>query len=432
MEDDMDKISLDSLILFDNIRQDEVINTGVKIFNEFLYRDYISYMESEYYQVQRTLLLKTESEDISGNYWQNYICRLIAESESKLSCESNRHNRHAIVTTLAEKEVVCLKQIYNLDWCTVAKTFKDEATSVCCTATTDSSGKREKIHEAMSLMDDTVTVAMLKDYYEKNSYGPFEKFEAFIWEGELIGIHNYDRVRFDNLIGYERQKAALIENAEFFMKGYKANNVLLYGDKGTGKSSCVKALLNKFGCEKLRMIELSKENIGDLYKIMEKISTWDCKFILFIDDLSFEENEVGYKHFKSVIEGGLEAQPSNVLLHVTSNRRNIIRETWDERPSNSNEVHFSDNLQEKLSLADRFGLTITFVCPSKDDFLNIVLGLAKQEALALDESAVIEEALKWEMRYHSKSGRTARQFVNYLTAREGIKHHDGNHNQQAD
>lgn len=428
----MDKISLDSLILFDNIRSDDVINTGVKIFNEFLYRDYISYMESDYYHVQRVLLKETLAEEISGNYWQNYICKLIAESENKLSQNHNKDSGHDNLNRLALKEVACLKQIYSLDWCSVAKSFKDEDTSVCCTKIGASKGKREKIHEAMSLTLDLTSVEMIRAYYEKNSYGPFERFEAFIWEGELIGIHNYDRVSFDQLIGYDRQKAALIENAEFFMKGYKANNVLLYGDKGTGKSSCVKALLNRYGSEKLRMIELSKENIGDLYKIMEKIGNWDCKFILFIDDLSFEENEVGYKHFKSVIEGGLEAQPSNVLLHVTSNRRNIIRETWDERPGNSQEVHFSDNLQEKLSLADRFGLTITFVCPSKNEFINIVLGLAKQEGLALDEDTVIEEALKWEMRYHSKSGRTARQFVNYLTAREGIKRHDGDYNKQTD
>lgn len=428
----MDKINLDSLILFDNIRQDDTVNIAVKIFNEFLYRDYIAYMESDYYHVQRLLFSKTETEDISGNYWQNYICRLIAESENKLSQDYHKVNGNLMATRLAQKEVVCLKQLYALDWYAIAKSFKDEATSVCCSKTKDSRGKREKIHEAMSLADDIATVEMLKAYYEKNSCGPFEKYEAFIWEGELIGIDNYDRVRFDHLIGYERQKAALIENAEFFMKGYKANNVLLYGDKGTGKSSCVKALLNRFGSEKLRMIELSKESIGDLYKIMERISNWDCKFILFIDDLSFEENEVGYKHFKSVIEGGLEAQPSNVLLHVTSNRRNIIRETWDERPANSKEVHFSDNLQEKLSLADRFGLTITFVSPNKDEFLKIVLGLAKQEGLALDEETIIEEALKWEMRYHSKSGRTARQFVNYLTAKEGIKRYDGDYNQQTD
>lgn len=428
----MDKISLDTLILFDNIRCDDVINTGVKIFNEFLYRDYISYMESDYYHVQRVLLKETLAEEISGNYWQNYICKLIAESENKLSQNYNKDRGNYSLNRLALKEVACLKQIYSLDWCSVAKSFKDADTSVCCTKTGISKGKREKIHVAMSEPEDLTTVEMISTYYAKNSYGPFEKFEAFIWEGELIGIHNYDRVSFDQLIGYDRQKAALIENAEFFMKGYKANNVLLYGDKGTGKSSCVKALLDRYGSEKLRMIELSKENIGDLYKIMEKISNWDCKFILFIDDLSFEENEVGYKHFKSVIEGGLEAQPSNVLLHVTSNRRNIIRETWDERPGNSQEVHFSDNLQEKLSLADRFGLTITFVCPSKNEFINIVSGLANQEGLALNEDTLIEEALKWEMRYHSKSGRTARQFINYLTAREGIKQHDGDHNKQTD
>ncbi len=418
----MDKINLDSLLLFDNVRKDEAIETGVKIFNEFLYRDYIAYMESEYYSVQRWLLQNTESEDINGTFWQNHLCRLIAESGNSLSMAGDGNGSNPIIDKIAEKEIDCLKQLYNLDWCTVAKRFKDEETSVCCAGTNGGSARREQIHEAMSHEDTGKTLEMLKDYYAKNSFGLFEKYDAFIWDDRLIGIENYDKIKFERLIGYERQKQSLIENAEFFMKGFKANNVLLYGDKGTGKSSCVKALLNRFSADKLKMIELSKENIDDLYKIMELISKVNCKFIIFIDDLSFEESEIGYKHFKSVIEGGLEAQPENVLLHVTSNRRNIIRETWDDAASGSREIHFNDGLQERMSLADRFGLTITFVSPNKDEYLSIVRGLASQEGVSLPEETIIEEALKWEMRYHSKSGRTARQFINYLSAREGIRH----------
>jgi predicted AAA+ superfamily ATPase len=420
MEGVMDKINLDSLVLYENIRQDEVINSAVRIFNEFLYRDYIAYMESDYYTVQRLLLKATETEDISGTYWQNYICRLLAESVNNLSMKHSNVVRGDIILKLAEKEICCLKQIYDLDWCTVAKSFKDEETSICCTKTSGKGTKREKLHEAMMSSDPAKTVSMLQDYYNGNSCGIYEEYDAFIWDGGLIGIEHYDHIRFDQLIGYERQKQALIENADFFMNGLRANNVLLYGDKGTGKSSCVKALLNKFRGQNLKMIELSKENISDLYKILEQISKVSCKFIIFIDDLSFEEGEIGYKHFKSVIEGGLESQPANVLIHVTSNRRNIIRETWDERTGNSRDVHATDSQQEKLSLADRFGLSITFVAPNKEEYLSIVKGLAIQEGLDLDEERIVSEALKWEMRYHSKSGRTARQFINYLTAKEGI------------
>jgi len=417
----MDKINLDSLLLFDNVRKDEAVDTAVKIFNEFLYRDYIAYMESEYYAVQRRLLEGAPTAGTTGTYWQDHLCRLIAASENCLSANSGGCGRNPVVDRIAAKEIDCLKQLYNLDWCTVAKRFKDEETSVCCAATGVRGTKRERLHEAMSQEDTEKTLELLTEYYAAYSFGIFEAYDAFIWDGELIGIRNYDHIIFDRLIGYERQKQALIENADFFMRGLKANNVLLYGDKGTGKSSCVKALLNRFSNEKLKMIELSKENINDLYKIMETVSKVNCKFIIFIDDLSFEESEIGYKHFKSVIEGGLEAQPSNVLLHVTSNRRNIIRETWDDMAGASREIHITDGIQERLSLADRFGLTITFVSPTKDEYINIVKGLASQEGIRLPDENIIEEALRWEMRYHSKSGRTARQFINYLSAREGIK-----------
>jgi predicted AAA+ superfamily ATPase len=229
----------------------------------------------------------------------------------------------------------------------------------------------------------------------------------------LVGVRNYDRITFEQLIGYERQKEALIENTEFFLKGYPANNVLLHGDRGTGKSSCVKALLNKFKGSKLKLISLNKNHVDQLYRIIESIAGRGCKFIIFIDDLSFEDTEIGYKHFKSVIEGGIEAQPGNVLIYVTSNRRNIVREVWKDRGADG-EVHLNDGMQERLSLADRFGLSISFTAPDKESYLNIVKGLAAQERLDLDEDTLIEEALKWDVRQKGRSGRSARQFVNHI------------------
>ncbi|MEI8217352.1 MAG: ATP-binding protein [Eubacteriales bacterium] len=417
----MDKVNLESLLLFDNIRLDKIIDFGIKIYNEYTYRDYISYMEFEYYNVQRMLLNQKDKTEISGTYWQDYICRLVAESENKFSIKCEQKWDDDKIDSIAEKEIACIKQIYNIEWDTIAKCFKDEASSICSSNTTYKGRRREKLHEALSKTSDKETLSLIKEFYEKNYCGTFEKYDAFIWDKELVGLESFDKVDFKNIIGYETQKKAIIENTEYFLKGYRANNVLIYGDKGTGKSSCVKALVNHFKDQKLKIIELSKDSIDELYKIMEQISQRGCKFIIFIDDLSFEENESSYKHFKSVLEGGLLALPRNVLLHVTSNRINIIREMWSDRNGIINDVHVKDNFQERLSLADRFGLTITFTQPDKNEFLEIVKGLAILEKIKLDQETLISEALKWEMRYHSKSGRTAKQFINYISAREGNK-----------
>lgn len=274
-------------------------------------------------------------------------------------------------------------------------------------------GYRDKIRKAMESDSDQTTTEMLKDYYEEHGCGIFEKYKAFIWDERLVGVKNRDKVTFDQLVGYERQKAALIENTDFFLRGYSANNVLLHGDRGTGKSSCVKALLNKFHDSKLRMISLNKNQVDYLYRIIDIIADRGCKFIIYIDDLSFEDTETEYKQFKSVLEGGIEAQPSNVLIYVTSNRRNIIKETWKDR-GEEGEVHSGEGMQERLSLADRFGLTITFTSPDKENFLEIVKGIAEREKIEINENRLIEEALMWDVRQKGRSGRSARQFINYI------------------
>lgn len=414
----MRKINLETLLLFDNIRKDEIINGAVKIFNEFLYRDYIAYMEPDYYAVQRLLLMNTESEDINGSYWQNYLCRLVAESENRFSLDSETGKRDPKILLLAARELAEIKELYKLDWQKIASVFNDSGTAVSnMSSTCDEDHGRNRIKEAMEAEVDVTSVELLRQYYQEHCSGSFEKYKAFLWDGDLVGIKDYDAVSFDHLIGYERQKSALIENTEFFLKGYQANNALLYGDKGTGKSSCIKALLKRFHDENLKIIELSKEDMSDLYKILGKISKRGCKFILFVDDLSFEESESGYKQFKSVMEGGLEAQPSNVLVYVTSNRRNIVKESWNDRAGATGDVHLHDGIQEKQSLADRFGLTITFLAPDQQAYLEIIRGLAEQKGLFVEDHELIAEAEKWELRHNGRSGRTARQFINYMAAR---------------
>lgn len=220
----------------------------------------------------------------------------------------------------------------------------------------------------------------------------------------------------DDIIGYEAQKKKLVENTEAFLNGKAANNVLLFGDAGTGKSTSIKAVLNMYYSQGLRMIEVFKHEFKDLSRIIAEIKNRNYKFIIYMDDLSFEEFEIEYKYLKAVIEGGLEAKPENVLVYATSNRRHLIRETWSDRSDMSqDELHRSDTMQEKLSLAARFGVSIGFYKPSQQEFFNIVKGLAaKHPEINLSYEQLCAEANKWELSHGGISGRTAQQFINYL------------------
>lgn len=211
------------------------------------------------------------------------------------------------------------------------------------------------------------------------------------------------------MIGYEEERKIVIENTEAFLKGFPANNVLLYGDKGTGKSSTVKALLNEFYKEGLRLIEINKNDIKDLSYILDIIKDRGMKFILFFDDLSFDESEADYKELKSVLEGGVEVLPSNIVIYATSNRRHIVTENIED-----NELHNTDAREEKLSLSDRFGITITFVTPSQEEYLKIVKGLAQKHNIEIEWNLLKEKALQWAIWHNGRSPRSAKQFIDHL------------------
>jgi hypothetical protein len=271
-------------------------------------------------------------------------------------------------------------------------------------------------------------VRELAHHFYRNGSGMFGIFKGFRWErvdghGRLKGIASVDPVTLDQLVGYEEQKAKLIENTEQLLKGYRANNVLLYGDKGTGKSSLVKALVHRYAGQGLRIVEVPKDCLRDYYQILEQLEGRKQKFILFVDDLSFEEGEVEYKHIKALLEGGLKARPANVVVYATSNRRHLVREFHRDRSGaysgQEDEISPIDSMQEKLSLSDRFGITLTFTAPNQRTYLEMVERLAARRGISMDADALREEALRWEKRYNGRSGRTARQFIDYLEARLG-------------
>ena len=246
--------------------------------------------------------------------------------------------------------------------------------------------------------------------------GEYSLGTAFRWsqgKKRFYKIDKYDNIRFENIIGYDYQKNIIIENTRQFIKGKRASNILLMGARGTGKSSCVKASVNMFKENGLKIIEINKKQLLDLPIIMKKISNSSRRFIVFIDDLSFEENDYEYKEIKSVIEGGLQTLMENVVIYATSNRRHIMKEVWKDRDELDEEIHLNDTINEKLSLSDRFGIKIIFLSPTEEEYLNIVDGLANIHNIQINEK-LHREALQWELSQNKKSGRTAKQFIDFV------------------
>lgn len=261
----------------------------------------------------------------------------------------------------------------------------------------------------------------LIDFYKNNGYGKYAKFAAFTWrDREFVPITALDPIRLTDLKNYETQRRQVLDNTLAFLNGLPANNVLLYGDRGTGKSSTVHAILNEYKSRGLRMIEISKGDINELTMIRERISDSPMKFIIFIDDLSFDSHDDSFGELKAALEGSLSGRQSNTLIYATSNRRHLIKENFSDR---DNDVNRSDTLQEEMSLSDRFGLSITFMNPDKKEYQSIVAKIAQDKGLNVDMDTLVEEADQWARRRGGRSPRCAKQFIDYVESRETMKAH---------
>ncbi|BAY31670.1 hypothetical protein NIES2107_35560 [Nostoc carneum NIES-2107] len=269
----------------------------------------------------------------------------------------------------------------------------------------------------------------LAAYYRQCGTGLFAEYRALRWQGgNFVGIKHPDPVRLGILAGYESQRDALLKNTEFLLAGETALHVLLYGSRGSGKSSLVKALLNEYSDRNLRLVEVTKSELRDLPLIVEQLRGVPQKFIIFVDDLSFEEDDDAFKALKVVLEGNLTARPENVVVYATSNRRHLIREFYTDRPApkDHEEIHVWDTMQEKLSFSDRFGLTLTFEGADQKTYLKIVRHLAAQAEINISQEDLEYQALQWATRHNGRSGRTARQFIDFLKADLavfGVKNH---------
>lgn len=257
----------------------------------------------------------------------------------------------------------------------------------------------------------------LSAFHRDNGTGRASAYAAFVWErfdneeeGHLREIIEPDPIRLSDLIGYEEQQEIIKNNTINLLKGIPANNLLLYGSRGTGKSSTVKAILNEYYEQGLRLIEVDKSQLSDFTRIIRLLRHKKQKFIIFVDDLVFQEGEEGYSALKTILEGRIENRPDNILIYATTNRRHLIKEKFSDR----DDIHYRDTQEEQLSLADRFGITVSFLTPNQNEFLYIVNSLVKSRNLEADVEYIKQEAIKWSQWYNGRSPRAARQFVDWL------------------
>ena len=262
---------------------------------------------------------------------------------------------------------------------------------------------------------------IVTEFYKEYGVGKFGLNKAFRIEesndlnsANIIPITRVEHVYLKDIIGYDIQKKKLTHNTESFINGKPANNCLLYGDAGTGKSSSVKAIVNEYYDRGLRIIEIYKHQFRYLSDILEQLKDRNYKFIIYMDDLSFEESELEYKYLKAILEGGFGKRPENVLIYATSNRRHLIRESFRDKTETDEELHIRDTVEEKLSLSARFGEKIYYGSPDKKEFNGIVLSLAKKNGIDMDEKEILAKANMWELSHGGMSGRSATQFITYL------------------
>ena len=392
-------------------------------------------VEALFYECFNQLTELAVSHGFKGNLWHNFISFLLVNDENAYSraCEI-RGEVEGSINQIVLHDFEIIKELFDFDFQCLEDAFQTGCMdSLLHFKSMSGSGKifnqriRDRISELCEKLEAAVDVMEFKtavtDFYREFGVGKLGLHKAFRIahkeEGaEIVPITNIAHVRLDDLVGYEIAKQKLIDNTESFVNGKQANNCLLFGDAGTGKSTSIKAIANQYYDRGLRLIEVYKHQFCDLNDVIAQIKNRNYKFIIYMDDLSFEEFEIEYKYLKAVIEGGLEKKPDNVLIYATSNRRHLIREKFSDKEEVREDMHTSDTVQEKLSLCARFGVTIYFGAPGKKEFQSIVIALADKYQIEMEEEKLLSEANKWELAHGGLSGRTAQQFINYLLGKQ--------------
>ena len=424
------------LLLYSKLGEDSILLRLSEIFFDWDHKacEKSALIRRIYVEIKRILDLAT-TYGFDTNLWHNYLTFVLITNENSFSLTCERVGAsEGSVNHFAKADFRIFKNLFDFDFAPIEADLGID----CFTVLSNYRAIPKKaqmyyrnVSEKVRALSATIEQAkdeneifdLVTAHYRDCGVGMFGLNRAFRIRPaenggvEFCAINNIDSVVLDDLIGYEYQKKELRANTEAFVSGRSCNNMLLYGDAGTGKSTSVKAILNEYCDRGLRMIEIYKHQFGLLSEVIARVKNRNYRFMIFIDDLSFEEHEVEYKFLKAVIEGGVETKPDNVLICATSNRRHLIQETWKDRNDMeyNGDVHRSDTMEEKLSLAARFGCAINYNNPDRKQYHDIVKGIASRCGdLGLTEEQLLLEANKWEIRHGGISGRTAQQFINYL------------------
>lgn len=430
----MDRI-ISKLLVYGDMPKDSILMELGDIFAGFR-ND--TYSESQltakiFTQIKRLLVLATDY-GFDKNLWHNYLAFILITNENPFSitCEKVGANDGS-VNYFAMNDFSAFKELFDFDFSEIENALNID----CFSRISDykaiakkelmyNKNVSEKVQQLSGKLENSATTQeffnAVTEFYKDFGVGMFGLNKAFRIASstgscvEFKAINNMDKVMLCDLIGYEKQKQMLVENTKAFVEGRKANNALLFGDSGTGKSTSIKAIVNEFYPYGLRMIEIYKHQFKDLSNVIAQVKNRNYKFIIYMDDLSFEEFEIEYKFLKAVIEGGVETKPENILIYATSNRRHLIKENWKDKNDMefSGGLHRSDTIEEKLSLVNRFGCMINYSKPTRDQYLDIVVQLAEKAGVTMDKEQLIFGAKQWEMYHGGISGRTAQQYINHL------------------
>lgn len=425
-------------ILYRDFEQGELLEKMTMLMEDISHPKVLYGKDGEYFACIHQLVEMAGTYGFAGNLWHDYLTYLLVNHENAFStaCEIVGPVEGTI-NAFAMHDFEIFKQLYDFDLKELEKIYPSVDSSLItdyqninesskvfnkrirdriCTL----AQKLAKAESTEEFMDDMV------QFYKEFGVGKLGLHKAFRIDGtvtpaRIVPITNIAHVHLDDLVGYEIAKKKLIDNTEAFVQGRPANNCLLFGDAGTGKSSSIKGILNQYYDQGLRIIEAYKHQFKDLNDIIAQVKNRNYKFIIYMDDLSFEEFEIEYKYLKAVIEGGLEKKPDNILIYATSNRRHLVREKFSDKEERRDDLHSSDTVQEKLSLVARFGVSIFFCAPDKKQFQNIVKTLAERHQVEMPEEELLLEANKWELQHGGLSGRTAQQFIDYLCGKNENK-----------
>lgn len=426
------------LLIYTDFNEDGQLLYDFSFLMDHVNDEYYPYedLKALFYDCQHHLLEMAGDLGFYGNLWHCYLTHLLVNHENAYSksCEITGPVEGSMNEVVLQ-DIEIFREFFCYDFSEMVKKFHCQTFSLILNF--QPGEKKSKVYNArvrdrIMMLTEQFSKSksssrmkdLLTEFYKEYGVGKFGLHKAFRIEHqddgvvEIVPIRNIAHVKLDDLVGYEIPKKKLTDNTEAFVNGKKANNCLLFGDAGTGKSSCIKAIANAYYEQGLRIIEVYKHQFMDLNDVIAQIKNRHYKFIIYMDDLSFEEFEIEYKYLKAIIEGGLEKKPDNVLIYATSNRRHLIKESFEDKEGRRDTLHASDTVQEKLSLFSRFGVSIFFGSPDKNEYQCIVERLAEKAGISLEKEDLLMKANAWEISHGGMSGRCAQQFIDYLLGQE--------------